>query len=211
MVAILNRHDVDSVDVEFIQTGPGDEASVTLSDDLLDGTKTYLVSIEELSVSASAIPVNRLAAGKLFTVYKRNVGQTIELESQMAQGAPAAGVDCNLERVSSAQGLVDLLRNFARGFKARYKGGIPNLALFGGPHDALDAGAAIVPPLVEVANGHNLKWFDFALSSDGRLVMELSAHFLNNFFIEFTRLGQNLLTLETLPVEHNRVDEHEGG
>ena len=43
--AILNRHNVESVVCEFIQTGR-DETMTTLTEDLLDGTKEYIFCVD---------------------------------------------------------------------------------------------------------------------------------------------------------------------
>jgi hypothetical protein len=212
MTTIINRHGVEQTIIDFSQSGR-DEVSCTLSDELLDGTKSYNVCVEHWSIPAETLRANTYS-GELFTIFRRNQGELIELPSKYEQTA-GDGLTFTLRQYPNVQAFVGALRNFARGFKQRYRAtglavlGVPDLRPFGGLSTALTANAAVVPPLVAVPANNTDRWIDFTLESDGTIQIHMTTNFVNNFVIRFTSTGRAILSIASnlLSVTHDTVDE----
>ena len=207
MTTVINRHGVEQTVIDFSQSGR-DEVSCTLTDELLDGTKSYNVCVEHWSIPAETLRANTYS-GELFTIIRRNQGELVELPSNYEQNA-GDGVTFTLRAYPNVQAFVGGLRNFARGFKQRYRAaGIPDLRPFGGLSTALTANAAVVAPLLAVPTNNTDKWIDFTLESDGTVQIHMSINFVNNFVIRFTSTGRAIFSIASnlLSVVHDTVDE----
>jgi len=207
MTTVINRHGVEQTVIDFSQSGR-DEVSCTLTDELLDGTKSYNVCVEHWSIPAETLRANTYS-GELFTIIRRNQGELIELPSNYEQNV-GDGVTFTLRAYPNVQAFVGGLRNFARGFKQRYRAaGIPDLRPFGGLSTALTANAAVVAPLLAVPTNNTDKWIDFTLESDGTVQIHMSINFVNNFVIRFTSTGRAIFSIASnlLSVVHDTVDE----
>ena len=207
MTTVINRHGVEQTVIDFSQSGR-DEVSCTLTDELLDGTKSYNVCVEHWSIPAETLRANTYS-GELFTIIRRNQGELVELPSNYEQNA-GDGVTFTLRAYPNVQAFVGGLRNFARGFKQRYRAaGIPDLRPFGGLSTALTANAAVVAPLLAVPTNNTDKWIDFTLESDGTVQIHMSINFVNNFVIRFTSTGRAIFSIasDLQSVVHETVDE----
>ena len=215
MTTVINRHGVEQTVIDFSQSGR-DEVSCTLTDELLDGTKSYNVCVEHWSIPAETLRANTYS-GELFTIIRRNQGELVELPSNYEQNA-GDGVTFTLRAYPNVQAFVGGLRNFARGFKQRYRASglrnealpnTPDLRPFGGLSTALTANAAVVAPLLAVPTNNTDKWIDFTLESDGTVQIHMSINFVNNFVIRFTSTGRAIFSIASnlLSVVHDTVDE----
>ena len=214
-IPVINRSGVDQVTAEFIQTGRG-ETSCTLNTDLLDGEKQYHFCVDSWNIPLNNTPMNKYRGKTLFTIFRRNVGQTLELLSHVA--VPAGGV-VGMSYVLQqdfldVQSLVAALNNFARGFQALFEEpGIPDLRLYGGLHDAASAADAIALPLQQIGPDNDEFWLNFSLDIDGRLSLLATTNFINNFVIRFERIGAEILSLSThlLTATHGILSEDVAG
>lgn len=208
---IINRTGVDLVEIEFVQTGRED-TSVTLNNDLLDGEKKYNFCVDSWNIPLNNTPLNRYRGQTLFTVFRRNVGTILETQSNIGV-AGTAGIPYVLQQdFLDVQSFVASLNNYARGFRAHFEAGLADMRLFGGAADADSSANSIVAPL-EVVDTTTEEWFNFSLDLEGRLELQATTNFLNNFIIRFTKIGSELLSFveHLTTVTHSIVNEDAGG
>ena len=208
MSAILNRNGVDQISIEFLQTGRS-ETECTFNQDTLDGQKEYMFCVDSWNVPLNGTPLNRYRGQELFTIFKRNAGTNIEVQSNIAI-ADGNGLSYTIvEDFLDVQSLIASLSNFARGFRQRFETGIADLRLYGGLADAQSPAAAVVAPLEAIPADNLDIWIAFTMDLDGRIVVQLSSNFINHFVIRFTRIGSELLSLHEhlTAVTHSIADE----
>ena len=209
---IINRNGVDLVEIEFVQTGRED-TSVTLNNDLLDGEKKYSFCVDSWNIPLNNTPLNRYRGQTLFTVFRRNVGTDLETQSNIGVAGTVGIPYVLLQDFLDVQSFVASLNNYARGFRAHFEAaGLADMRLFGGAADAASSANSIIAPL-EVVDTALEEWFNFSLDLEGRLELQATANFLNNFIIRFTKIGSELLSFaeHLTKVTHSVVNEDAGG
>ena len=197
----INRVGTDQVSLELLQTG-SDETSVNLRHNLLDDKLNYMFGVSSLSVPLNNCPINPVdGVQELFRVERRNVGHSQATQAQLDSLIPGASVFAVLEN-NKQYDVSALLRNissFANGFNQEMSLlGMEDLRLYGGPHDAVSAAAAEIPPLqiltplADLGNGPYM-FLDIKVTADGSLQIVGLPNFWNNFVFKFTTYGAALL------------------
>ena len=218
----VNRNGLDQVTLEFMTTGRS-EGSVNLRDALLDESKNYVFCVDHLNAPLDGVPINKTLGTELFRVLRRNVGQTLDdaLTSNLAQDLWVYTLSRKFYDVAS---FVRSINNWALGVETTIThAGLTDFRHLGGPHDAVSAAASVVPPLRllgartdaqifgDAANGVEASgrydMIRFRLAVDGSLVVQMSHDFVNNYVLEFSRYGAEVLGLgdKTIAVSYQPI------
>lgn len=197
----VNRNGLDQVTLEFTTTGRS-ECSVNLKEALLDEKKEYVFSVDHLNVPLDEVPItNNKDDVELFRVLRRNVGTSLN-ETANFQMEGALFVYTLSQRFYDVASFVRSINNWAVGVeRAMTNGGFVDFREFGGPHDAGSAEASVIPPLrvlqprdddgiTQFGTYDMIRW---RLGVDGTLVLVISSDFANNFLLQFSRYGAEIL------------------
>ena len=206
----VNRVGLDQVTLEMTTTGRS-EGSVNLRDALLDESREYVFCVDHLNAPLDAVPINHVTDQELFRVIRRNVGTTVDVESNISLYVqPEANPPVidpvyvyTLERkFFDIASFVRDINNWARGVEESITAkGLEDVTGYGGPHDAEDADESFVPPL-RVLLARSIKdqkedgrydMIRYRLGVDGSLITILSHDFINNFVLQFSRYGAEVL------------------
>ena len=205
----INRVGTDQVTLELLQTGKN-ETSVNLRHNLLDDRLTYMFCVSHLSVPLNFAPINPVTGTEeLFRVERRNVGHSqatqAQLDSLLLNPLAYTFSVREANRMYDVAMLIRDLASFCTGFnKEMSLLGIPDLRLYGGPHDAPNAAAAEIPPLEilppiteqDIAeHGQVYIFLNIEVSADGSLRIIGTPNFWNNFVFRFRPYGAALLGL----------------
>ena len=211
----VNKVGLDQVTLQFTTTGRS-EGLINLREALLDESLEYVFCVDHLNAPLDSVPINNVTDKELFRVIRRNVGRTLDdvLNVDLTDEGAELRVDLpqfiyKLEQIFfDIASFVRNLNNFARGVEQTLTvSGLEDFTSLGGPHDANDAAASVVPPLrvlppraIDLQLGLNgqprLGRYDFIrfrLGVDGSLVTILSHDFINNFVLQYTRYGAEVL------------------
>jgi hypothetical protein len=179
-----------------------------------------MFGVSSLSVPLNNCPINPVSGvQELFRVERRNVGHSQATQAQLDSLIPAASVFAVLE-TNKQYDVSALLRNissFANGFNEGMSLlGMEDLRLYGGPHDAVSAAAAEIPPLeilaplADLLNGPYLI-LDIKVTADGSLQILGTPNFWNNFVFKFTTYGAALLGMTSNVVDGYIARSRVGG
>ena len=207
----VNRNGLDQVTLQFMTTGRN-ECSVSLREALLDEKLEYVFSVDHLNVPLDAVPItNNKTDVELFRVIRRNVGASLN-EVAAIQLDPAVWVGADIytlnQRFYDVSSFVKSINNWARGVELKIAlEGHMDLRQLGALANS-DV-AAPPPPLRLLAPRTNLQIFGgenavgvgtydmikFLLSVDGTLDLKMSHDFVNNYVLQFSRYGAEILGL----------------
>ena len=201
---VINRHGTDQVSIQLMSQGSS-EASVNLQNEILDARLKYVFAVDHLNVPLNACPINRVKNEELFRVIRRNVGLPLLDVNTTFVGTVLAATQ-NVYTVTrpffDVTSFVRDLNNFCIKFELSVTlTGIIDFTGFGGPAGGVAPG--IVPPvqnmpakdqaLIDAEGTYDL--IRFKMNIDGSLSVQMHSNFTNNFVLQFTRLGAELLGL----------------
>ena len=209
----VNRNGLDQVTLQFLTTGRN-ECSVNLREALLDEKREYVFSVDHLNVPLDAVPItNNKTDVELFRIIRRNVGASlsevaaVELDPTVWLGADIYTLNQRFYDVSS---FVKSINNWARGVEKKIALlGHMDLRPFGAPPgsnvNAPPVPLRLLPPRTEeqilgsadgtVLGEGTYDMIRFLLSVDGTLDVKMSHDFVNNYVIQFSRYGAEILGL----------------
>ena len=203
----VNKVGLDQVTLEMTTSGRS-EGSVNLRDALLDESLEYVFCVDHLNAPLDAVPINTKTDQELFRVIRRNANRTlddvinVDIYNVVGNNVINPTFVYILERkFYDIASFVRNLNNWARGVEETITlGGLYDFRPLGGDADANDL-AEVAPlreldprSLVEMEGG--LGRYDmvrFRLGVDGSLIMILSHDFVNNYVLQFTRYGAEVL------------------
>ena len=207
----VNKVGLDQVTLEMTTTGRS-EGAINLREPLLDESLEYVFCVDHLNAPLDAVPINNVTDKELFRVIRRNAGKTlddlanVELYADPNADDPVVRPDFvyRLDRkFFDIASFVRNLNNWARGVEQVITiAGLEDFREFGGDPDAEDAEASVEPPLRQlesrtladiIGGAGRYDMIRFRLGVDGSLITVLSHDFVNNFVLQFTRYGAEVL------------------
>ena len=235
---VINRNGLDQVTLEFTTSGRS-EGSINLRYALLDENKDYVFCVDHLNAPLDSVPINTSVGKELFRIIRRNVGRTLDDPIQTTVNANVPGVYTLSQNYFDVSSFVRSLNNWARGVElAITKNGLTDFRTFGGLHDAASAAASEVAPLRILAARNDAQIYGaaaytdddgndipqvvslgtydmirFRLTVDGTMSIEMSHDFVNNFVLQFTRYGAEILALvdKLSAVTHHMISYNDDG
>ena len=203
---MINRHGLDQVTLEFQTTGRS-ECSVSLQEALLSESLDYVFCVDSLNIPLDLVPICPETDKELFRVIRRNVGTTLDDVENIKLNNDF--VYTLKDKFYDVPSFVRSLNNFGRGIEQTLTlSGITDFRTLGGDPDAETPEDSVVPPLrvltprtIEDIRGTPpapvaLGYYDmlrFRLAVDGTLLTWMSHDFQNNFVLQFTRYGAEVL------------------
>ena len=211
---VVNKNGLDQVTLEMMTTSRN-EATVNLREALLDETLDYMFCVDHLNVPLNSVPLTNTIDTELFRVVRRNVGQSLNdettttadsivLRGNLPQNVADQYVYVLGQKFYDVPTFVRSLNAWARGAERSFSvGGHTDFRELGGNSAAISAVASVVPPLrylhprTEADLDNNVTtvydFIRFKLAVDGTLLMILSHDFTNNYILQFSRLGAEIL------------------
>ena len=222
----INSVGLDEITLELNTYGKN-ESTCILKHNLLDENLNYMMCVDYLKVPLNKVGMFHSVGGTLFRILRRNVGTNIGTEdlSLLAGVSSEYTLDEQFHDVSL---FVKSLKSFVEGFNVtQTRHGNLNedglYAQYGGDINILDDDGDIpfgtelgvlnslpnrtddTEPTIQEAGHYN--FLNFNLTGDYRLEIVGSSDFWNNFYIDFTRRGAELLGFSNSVVrtEHGNI------
>ena len=214
----INKSGTDQTTIEFMQTGSS-ETSVSLRHNLLDDKLNYMFTVSNLSVPLNNAPISPVKTEtELFRVMRRNVGLSVEagagnFVSLLPDPNGAIFTISPDNKFSGVSELVRSLTNWGRGFNRNMSLlGMQNLANYGALPDADMDDLEDDYPYLQVLPPLTVEQFDpavgpgpynlisFKITPDGSLEIVGTPNFWNNFVLQFTDYGANVLGLQDVVI-----------
>lgn len=206
---VINKTGTDQVTLEMTTTGSY-EASTTLRHELLDAKRSYVFCVDHLNVPLTGVTLTPFR-GEVFRVFRRNVGTNIyggagHVFDNIATAEPFVfSIDQPYYDVGT---VVEHMNSVSRKLEKYYtENGLVNFTSYG--QETANAVAPITAQPARTANEiKELGYYPllkFRMNSGGRLVIEGTSNFWNNFMLGFSRTGAELLGLSSHLLTHELV------